>query len=138
MPTERTWQEWLERLYNLRRDNGGSHERPHKPVLLLSNLEIYDYTCAACGLRVRLNDGFSLVDAAHLIPFNVTRDDSRGGRRHSIPTKAKGLCKNKFGDYGAGIFSAGASDEHTLLPTRRDEERATKPAGKWPSQSAQW
>jgi predicted restriction endonuclease len=27
-------------------------------------LEIYDYTCAACGLRVRLNDGFSLVEAA--------------------------------------------------------------------------
>jgi predicted restriction endonuclease len=26
---------WLERLYNLRRDKRGSHERPHKPVLLL-------------------------------------------------------------------------------------------------------
>jgi putative restriction endonuclease len=224
MPTERTWQEWLERLYNLRRDKRGSHERPHKPVLLLSILdllergevpkneialspeliktfrryfnavrqeddkptienpfyflsgdgfwhlekpgrgalyevgnassppsmrvlksatgrldpglwelmrrpesrkqlrealvaryfpehrrdlqslliepepprglelneefeqarsgafrqtvlEIYDYRCAACGLRVRLNDGFSLVEAAHLIPFNVPRDD---------------------------------------------------------------
>jgi hypothetical protein len=33
MPTEKTWQQWLERLYNLRRDKRGSHERPHKPVL---------------------------------------------------------------------------------------------------------
>jgi len=37
MPTERTWQEWLERLYNLRRDKRGSHERPHKPVLFALN-----------------------------------------------------------------------------------------------------
>jgi putative restriction endonuclease len=241
MPTEATWREWLERLYNLRRDKHGSHERPHKPVLLLSILDlidrgkvkdnqvaftpelastfrryfsvvrrhddqpsienpfyflsgdgfwsiekpgqgalyqpgnassppsmkvlrsaegrfdpqlwrlmqnpvsraqlrealvtryfpeqrgqlasispqhssrefpepgrglqlneefeqarsgafrqtilaIYDYTCAACGLRVRLNDGFSLVDAAHLIPFNVTRDDK--------PNNGLALCPN--------------------------------------------
>jgi hypothetical protein len=33
MPTEKTWQHWLERFYNLRRDKRGSHERPHKPVL---------------------------------------------------------------------------------------------------------
>jgi len=28
MPTEQTWQQWLERFYNLRRDESGSHERP--------------------------------------------------------------------------------------------------------------
>jgi len=27
------WENWLERLYNLRRDKSGSHERPHKPAL---------------------------------------------------------------------------------------------------------
>ena len=235
MPTEKTWQQWLERLYNLHRDKRGSHERPHKPVLLLTILdqldrgevkaneisltpaliktfrryfdvvrrdddqpsienpfyflggdgfwqlekpdggrlyqpgnassppsmsilrsaagrfdsqlwelmqspasrsqlrealvaryfpddrreiqsllvapepprglqlneeveqarsgafrqtilEVYDYTCAACGLRVRLNDGFSLVEAAHLIPFNVTRDDK--------PNNGLALCPN--------------------------------------------
>ena len=42
MPTEKTWQEWLERLYSLRRDKRGSHERPHKPVLLLSILDLLD------------------------------------------------------------------------------------------------
>ena len=42
MPTEQTWQQWLERLYNLRRDKRGSHERPHKPVLLLSILDLLD------------------------------------------------------------------------------------------------
>ena len=235
MPTEQTWQRWLERLYNLRRDKRGSHERPHKPVLLLAILdlldrgqvktneialtpdliktfrryfdvvrrqddqpsienpfyflsgdgfwnlerpgegplykpgnassppsmsilrsaaghfdsplwelmqspasrsqlrealvaryfpaqrqqiqsllttlepprglqlnedfeqarsgafrqtilEVYDYTCAACGLRVRLNDGFSLVEAAHLVSFNLTRDDK--------PNNGLALCPN--------------------------------------------
>ena len=42
MPTEQTWQNWLERLYNLRRDKRGAHERPHKPVLLLSILDLLD------------------------------------------------------------------------------------------------
>jgi putative restriction endonuclease len=42
MPNEKTWQFWLERLYNLRRDKRGSHERPHKPVLLLAILDLLD------------------------------------------------------------------------------------------------
>jgi putative restriction endonuclease len=43
MLTEKTWQQWLERLYNLRRDKRGSHERPHKPVLLLAILDLLDH-----------------------------------------------------------------------------------------------
>jgi len=42
MPTEQAWQQWLERFYNLRRDKSGSHERPHKPVLLLVILDLLD------------------------------------------------------------------------------------------------
>ncbi len=40
MPSEEIWQQWLERLYNLRRDKNGSHERPHKPALLLAILDL--------------------------------------------------------------------------------------------------
>ena len=40
--SERKWEGWLERLYNLRRDKRGSHERPHKPVLLLSIIDLLD------------------------------------------------------------------------------------------------
>jgi len=42
VPTEKTWKRWLERLYDLRRDKSGSHERPHKPVLLLAILDLLD------------------------------------------------------------------------------------------------
>ena len=37
------WENWLERLYNLRRDKSGSYERPHKPVLLLSIIDLLDH-----------------------------------------------------------------------------------------------
>jgi len=42
MPNQATWKEWLERLYNLRRDKRGLYERPHKPVLLLAILDLLD------------------------------------------------------------------------------------------------
>ena len=40
--SDQKWEPWLERLYNLRRDKRGSHERPHKPVLLLSIIDLLD------------------------------------------------------------------------------------------------
>lgn len=42
MPTTNTWQNWLERIYSLRRDKQDLHERPHKPVLLLAILDLLD------------------------------------------------------------------------------------------------
>ncbi len=45
----------------------------------------YDYTCAMCGVRFLLDDVI-LVDAAHLIPFVESHDDS--------PTNGMALCKN--------------------------------------------
>jgi putative restriction endonuclease len=49
-------------------------------------LEIYDYRCAACGVRVILDQRISLVEAAHLIPFDVSRNDR--------PTNGVALCPN--------------------------------------------
>ena len=45
----------------------------------------YDYTCAMCGLRFMLDDVI-LVDAAHLIPFAESHDDT--------PANGIALCKN--------------------------------------------
>ena len=49
-------------------------------------LVIYDYRCAACGIRVLLDQAISLVEAAHLIPFRVSRNDK--------PTNGVALCPN--------------------------------------------
>jgi putative restriction endonuclease len=37
--------------------------------------EIYDYRCAATGLRLVLPDGAALVEAAHIHPFSEAGDD---------------------------------------------------------------
>lgn len=72
-------------------------------------LEIYDYRCAACGVRVLLDQSISLVEAAHLIPFNLSRNDK--------PTNGMALCPNHHW----------AMDRHLIapVPDRR------KPAGIW-------
>lgn len=53
-------------------------------------LEIYDFQCAACGLRIRLREmnDLTFVDAAHLIPFG---DRDLGGNDH--PSNGMALCK---------------------------------------------
>jgi len=47
--------------------------------------DLYDYRCAACGLRLNLN-GLVIIDAAHLIPFSESQDDD--------PRNGIALCKN--------------------------------------------
>ncbi len=57
----------------------------------------YDYRCAACGLRVILDDGV-LVEAAHIIPFSVSHDND--------PRNGMALCRNHHW----------AMDRHLLAP----------------------
>jgi putative restriction endonuclease len=61
-------------------------------------LEIYDYTCAACGIRLLLSSDLSLVEAAHIVPFSVTRNDK--------PTNGLALCPNHHW----------AMDRHLIAP----------------------
>jgi putative restriction endonuclease len=70
-------------------------------------LEIYDYRCAACGMCVVLdNKSISLVEAAHLIPFNVSRNDK--------PTNGIALCPNHHW----------AMDRHLIAPVPDSKKRA--------------
>ena len=43
-------------------------------------MRIYDYTCAVCRLHILTMDGESITEAAHIIPFNISRNnDVRNG-----------------------------------------------------------
>ncbi len=72
-------------------------------------LEIYDFQCAACGLRIRLREmnDLTFVDAAHLIPFG---DRELGGNDH--PSNGIALCK----------IHHWAMDQRVIAPT---------PDGQW-------
>lgn len=62
-------------------------------------LEIYDFQCVACGLRIWMPDlELSFVDAAHLVPFAETRNDH--------PANGLALCKNHHW----------ALDQHLIAP----------------------
>lgn len=69
-------------------------------------LEVYDYRCAACGVRVRLDQAESLVQAAHLIPFSLSRNDK--------PTNGMALCPNHHW----------AMDHFLIAPVPDDKTRA--------------
>ncbi|NEZ04286.1 hypothetical protein G4Y73_09030 [Wenzhouxiangella sp. XN201] len=60
--------------------------------------QVYDFRCAACGIRVRFRD-LALVDACHLIPFSESYNDH--------PTNGIALCKNHHW----------AMDRHLIAPT---------------------
>jgi putative restriction endonuclease len=50
-------------------------------------VDLYDYQCAACGLRIKLPlETITFVDAAHLIPFSESHNDH--------PSNGIALCKN--------------------------------------------
>jgi putative restriction endonuclease len=51
-------------------------------------IEVYDFQCAACGLRIKMPDvsDLTFVDAAHLVPFAESHNDH--------PTNGLALCKN--------------------------------------------
>ena len=59
-------------------------------------MQIYDYTCAVCGLRVCI-DGKSITDAAHIAPFHkFHNDDLRNGIS---------LCKSHHWAFDEGLIS---------------------------------
>lgn len=70
-------------------------------------IEVYDYRCAACGLRLRL-DNIVLVEAAHLIPWSESHDDN--------PRNGMALCRNHH--Y--------AMDRHLITPTPDLEWQVSK------------
>ena len=59
----------------------------------------YDYRCAACGIRVVLDDIF-IVDGAHLIPFSESHDDD--------PRNGIALCKNHHWSMDRFLIAPGA------------------------------
>lgn len=77
---------WRDHEYKVDRgDVPGSTDRIRGTAFARTVKLAYDYRCAACGLRFLYED-ITLIDAAHLVPFTETHDDS--------PQNGIALCKN--------------------------------------------
>lgn len=76
-------------------------------------MRLYDYTCAACRLRIITPDGRSAVDAAHIIPYSESRDDGIGN--------GLALCKLHHWALDVGLLTI--NDRYRLLVSKAFEER---------------
>ena len=59
----------------------------------------YDRRCGLCGLRIVTADGKTAVDAAHIKPWSVSRDDR--------PTNGMALCRLCHWAFDAGVLTVG-------------------------------
>ncbi len=80
-------------------------------------MQIYDYTCAVCRLRIVTMHGESATDAAHIIPFSISQnDDIRNGIS---------LCKLHHWAFDKGLISLNRNYKvmvSALLSERRPTE----------------
>ena len=68
-------------------------------------MKLYDYTCAACRLRIITLGGGSAVDAAHIVPFSISHDDGIGN--------GLALCKIHHWAFDNGLLSL--DDRYKLI-----------------------
>lgn len=92
-----------ERALERRIDRGGQELPPVKEdvrdrAFARAVRKAYDYRCAACGIRVVLDD-IVIVDAAHLIPFSKSHDDD--------PRNGIALCKNHHWSLDRALIAPG-------------------------------
>ncbi len=74
---------------------------------------LYDYTCAVCRLRIVTMDGESATDAAHIIPFRVSKnDDVRNGIS---------LCKLHHWSFDKGLISLSKTYQVLVSPLMSDQ-----------------
>ena len=76
---------------------------------------MYDYTCAVCELRIVTLDGESVTEAAHIIPFSVSKnDDIRNGIS---------LCKLHHWAFDRGLISL--SETYKVIASELMSERGS-------------
>jgi putative restriction endonuclease len=75
-------------------------------------IRLYEYTCAACRLRIITLDGETAVEAAHIFPFAKSFDDSIGN--------GLSLCPLHHWSFDKGLFSI--DDNYKMIVSDNFEE----------------
>jgi putative restriction endonuclease len=75
-------------------------------------IRLYNYTCAACFLRIITLDGETAVEAAHIYPFAKSYDDSIGN--------GLSLCPLHHWTFDKGLFSI--DDNYKMIVSANFEE----------------
>jgi len=65
----------------------------------------YEHRCALCGIRMRTPEGYTVVDAAHIIPWSVSQDDD--------PRNGIALCRLCHWSFDTGLVTV--SEKYNVL-----------------------
>ena len=76
-------------------------------------VQAYEHQCAACGLRIRLKDGATIVEAAHIIPFAESHNDH--------PRNGLALCRNHHWAMDAELIAP--SPDHRWITSSSLDDR---------------
>jgi putative restriction endonuclease len=68
----------------------------------------YAHRCTTCGIKIITADGHTIVEAAHIIPFSVTRKDD--------PRNGLCLCRSCHWNFDEGLISLSAKYEVMTSP----------------------
>ena len=64
---------------------------------------LYNHRCALCGIRMMTPEGHTVVEAAHIVPWNESHDDK--------PTNGMSLCRLCHWSFDEGLMSVGKGYE---------------------------
>jgi putative restriction endonuclease len=76
----------------------------------------YNYTCALTGYRVTTIDGASIIDAAHIHQFSMSRNND--------PKNGIALCKNAHWMFDQGLWSL--DEDYQVIVARTAFDEATR------------
>lgn len=80
-------------------------------------VSLYEHRCALCGIRMLTPEGHTIVEAAHIVPWRDTQNDS--------PTNGLCLCRLCHWSFDEGLMSVGRKYE--VLVSRRVQSDQNMP-----------
>lgn len=94
--------------------NDKSHQKARNQGFRKAIVTLYEHRCSLCGLRMITPDGYTAVDAAHIVPWSERRDDR--------PTNGMALCKLCHWSFDRGLMSVGKDYEVLISGSVRTEK----------------
>jgi len=79
--------------------------------------QVYNFTCCISGMRLVSNHGFAMVDACHIVPFSLSKDDR--------VTNGLALCPNLHRAFDRGLITVDEKLQVKVSPTIAEDESNT-------------
>lgn len=71
-------------------------------------VKTYSHRCTTCGIKILTSDGHTIVEAAHIIPFSISKNDD--------PRNGLCLCRSCHWGFDEGLISVSAKYEVITSP----------------------